>query len=555
MADAADGTRLIPVSHLNAFAYCPRRFFLEHNRGMFEDNHHTREGRERHRRVDAGAPGRPAKEKDRVHRRSVVLSSASLGIVGRLDLLEERAEECYPVEYKKGKKPPKGKAPWRNDQVQLCAQGLLMAENGLPMPEKAFLYYIASRARVAVALDAELISETRRIIAGCARTARESEPPPLAENRNQCFGCSLNAICLPEEEIAVRQGKPNARAIIPKVPDGDLLYVDTPGTWINLSQGRLRATTPEGDVRAEMDLDRLSEVVLAGPAQMTTQVVHECLRRGIPVHYMTTGGRYLGLAAGMNHFHGLLREAQWRAHFDPDRCLDIARTIVRAKLINMRTLMMRYRREERSETDERDFQGLRDLRKASEAAPAVESLRGLEGSGARIYFQKFPDFVKAERRAEFPFAGRNRRPPRDRVNALLSFGYSLLTRDCVSAAQRVGFDPFCGFFHSMKYGRPALALDMMEFFRQPVVDSAVLSGINNGVFRSGDFHEFQGVCYLNERGRKKFLAQYELRKRDQVTHPRFHYRLSYSRTIELQYRLLGKVLLGEMEGLEGFYIR
>lgn len=555
MADAAEGSRLIPVSHLNACVYCRRRFFLEHNRGMFEDNDHTVRGRELHRRVDSGPAGRAIREKDRIHRRSVMFSSRALGIVGRLDLVEEQESLCYPVEYKKGKKPPKGKSPWLNDRVQLCAQALLMAENGLAMPDQGFLYFIGSRARVAVPMDEELVAETRRVIAECGRIAASDRPPPLAENRNRCFGCSLNAICLPEEETAARSGKPNARAIIPLVPDGDLLYVDTPGAWINLSQGRLRAAAPDGEVRAEMDLERLSEVVLAGPAQMTTQALHECLRRGIHVHYMTTRGRYMGLATGMNHFHGLLREAQWKLHFDPERSLEIARVLVRSKLGNMRTLMMRYRRETRTDADERDIRGLRDLRKSSETGRDLAALRGLEGAGARIYFQKFEKFVKPDRREEFPFAGRNRRPPRDRVNALLSFGYSLLARDCVSAALRVGFDPFCGFFHSMKYGRPALALDMMESFRQPVVDSMALTAINNGVFRSGDFLEYQGVCYLNERGRKKFLAQYELRKRDMVTHPRFNYRLSYSRTIELQFRLLGKVLLGEMDQFEGFFVR
>jgi CRISPR-associated protein Cas1 len=107
----------------------------------------------------------------------------------------------------------------------------------------------------------------------------------------------------------------------------------------------------------------------------------------------------------------------------------------------------------------------------------------------------------------------------------------------------------------MKYGRPSLALDVMEFFRQPIVDSVVLTAVNNGVFKEKDFYQYQDVCYLSEKGRKKFLAQYELRKKDLVTHPRFHYRLSYERTIELQFRLLGKYLLGEVETYEGFRIR
>ena len=130
-----------------------------------------------------------------------------------------------------------------------------------------------------------------------------------------------------------------------------------------------------------------------------------------------------------------------------------------------------------------------------------------------------------------------------------------MVKDCTGTALRVGFDPYCGFYHTMKYGRPSLSLDMMEFLRQPIVDSVVLSSINNGIFKEKDFHWYQNVCYLNEKGRKKFLVQYHMRKKDLITHPMFNYRLSYERTIELQFRLLGKYLLKDIDRYEGFYIR
>jgi CRISP-associated protein Cas1 len=149
----------IPVSYLNAFVYCPRRFYLEYVRGMFEDNTHTVDGRSSHHVVDLRSKeGKPSRKEDMIHRRSVFFSSETLGIIGKLDLLEEdESGNQYPVEYKKGKKP-KDRSPWLNDQVQVCAQALLMHENGLQLPNKGFVYYIASKARAEVPFTEDLIS-------------------------------------------------------------------------------------------------------------------------------------------------------------------------------------------------------------------------------------------------------------------------------------------------------------------------------------------------------------------------------------------------------------
>ncbi|KPA14435.1 CRISPR-associated protein Cas1/Cas4 [Candidatus Magnetomorum sp. HK-1] len=546
---------LIPISYLNAYVYCPRRFYLEYVRGLFEDNIHTIEGRKKHQRVDGkGKEGKAIKKDVWIHRRSVVFSDNGLGITGKLDLLEETdSQPPYPVEYKKGKKPKK--LPWLNDQVQLCAQGLLMAANGLPMPVLGYLYYISSKARVDVALSTELIETTKKIVFECRSIAENQNIPPLAENRNKCFGCSLNAICLPEEECVLQGEKVNAKKILPSNIQEEVLYVDRIGAYVSLSKGLVEVKTPDAIILAKVSLEHLREIVLCGPVQITTQALHECMKRHISVHYTSLSGRYVGSAMPLFHFNGILRESQWKAHFNSEQSLYLAKIIVSAKIKNMRTVMMRYLRELNNTNDKSLFNKMTDLRKQAESTTTTDSLRAYEGLSARCYFENFSRFIKEFQNKVFIFKGRNRRPPKDPVNALLSFGYSLLSKDCTSTGIRVGFDSYCGFYHTMKYGRPSLALDIMEVFRQPIVDSTVLTCINNGVFTQKDFLQYQGVCYLNERGRKKFIAQYEMRKKDYVTHPQFHYRMSYARTIELQFRLLAKFLLGDIDTYTGFYFR
>jgi CRISPR-associated endonuclease Cas1/CRISPR-associated protein Cas4 len=547
---------LIPISYLNAYVYCPRRFYLECVRGMYEDNVYTLEGREMHRRVDdPGKQAVPLRKEDHIHRRSVWWSSERLGVTGRLDLLEEDGTGClYPVEYKKGK-APKGRDPWLNDQIQLCAQALLMAENGLPLPPAGYLYFVGSRKRVEVRITEELCAQTREVIAACRALLDEDRLPPAVDNRNRCFGCSLLPLCLPEEEDVLAGHKTNARRILAQRLDQQSVYVDRLGARVSLSQGMLQVWAPGEERLGEASLEQLQELVLIGPVQVTTQVLHECCRREIPVHYLTLYGRYLGTTAPAFSRHSLLRRAQWQRHFDPERSNEIARDIVMSKLTSARTLAMRYLRDERSEEDVQAFRQIKDLIRRCRDCSDTEGLRGLEGMGTRHYFQCFPRFIKPRLRETFQFQGRVRRPPDNAVNALLSFGYAILAKDCMGAAARVGFDPYCGFYHVMKYGRPALALDIMEYFRQPIVDSAVLGGINNGVFTVRDFMAYQGTCYLSEKGRKKFLAQYEMRKKDHVSHPVFGYRLSYERMIELQLRILGKYLLGDLDKYVGFHIR
>jgi len=191
------------------------------------------------------------------------------------------------------------------------------------------------------------------------------------------------------------------------------------------------------------------------------------------------------------------------------------------------------------------------------SARSIESLLGIEGAAAQRYFQNFASVLRSADggNLQFDFMKRNRRPPRDPVNALLSFAYAMLTREWTIALSAVGLDPYLGFYHQPRFGRPALALDMMEPFRPLIADSTVLMAINNGEIRPSDFVRAAGSCSLNESGRKRFIASFERRMNQEVTHPIFRYRLSYRRLLEVQSRLLIRFLAGEIPEYPNFVTR
>jgi len=180
----------------------------------------------------------------------------------------------------------------------------------------------------------------------------------------------------------------------------------------------------------------------------------------------------------------------------------------------------------------------------------------LEGQGAALYFGEFNRFLKPQTLGRgFDFATRNRRPPRDPVNALLSFAYALLTKDCFAAVCTVGFDPYKGFFHRNRHGKPSLALDLLEEFRPVIADSVVLTLLNNEMLGRGDFMTWKDGCQLTETGRRAFFSAYEQRKATVVTHPVYGYRMSYSRMMEVQARMLAAYVRGTVPAYTGFTVR
>ncbi|WHZ25378.1 MAG: CRISPR-associated RecB family exonuclease Cas4 / CRISPR-associated protein Cas1 [Nitrospira sp.] len=551
---------LLPARMINEFAYCPRLAYFEWVDGEFADNAETTEGRFHHRRVDQTPARKPRqvesedKGEDTIHQRSVWLSSERLGVTAKIDLVEGEGNRVVPVDYKRGKRPHTAQGAWEPERVQLCVQGLLLQEQGYAC-DRGVLYFVGSRERVDVLFDEELVARTLELVQGMrAMTTATIAPPPLVDSP-KCPRCSLVGLCLPDEVgwLKAPHGgeEPALRKLVPTNDDALPLYVQTPGAKL-AKDGECLKVKDHDEVIGEARLVETSQVVLYGTVQVSTQVVQELCKRGIPLVYCSSGGWFYGMTTGLLHKHIDLRRRQYATAADQERCLGLARRFVQAKIANSRTLL---RRNHRAAPD-MVIQDLKRDQVQAGVADSLQSLLGIEGTAARRYFSEFSGMLKeAEPGARFDFDGRNRRPPRDPVNAMLSLLYSMLAREWTVVLQSVGLDPYLGFYHQPRYGRPALAFDMMEEFRPLIADSAVLTAINNGEIRPSDWIERMGSVALTTDGRRRLIETYERRMGQEITHPVFGYQISYRRVLEVQARLLGRYLLGEIPELPPFTTR
>ncbi len=279
--------------------------------------------------------------------------------------------------------------------------------------------------------------------------------------------------------------------------------------------------------------------------------MHTLLAQESPIAWLTRYGRFLGITSGLAGKNIELRRRQFLAA--EHEALRYARAFIVAKIRNQRTLLRRNSRWEIGRT----LEALAEASRRANTAESIATLRGIEGYAARTYFAAFPAMLRRDLPFEAAdlFRGRNRRPPRDPINALLSFGYAILTKDLAVQAQLVGFDPYYGFFHQPRFGRPALALDIAEEFRPLVVDSVVITVLNTGELTPAHIRRIGAGIALTDDGRRTFLQAYERRLEQEVRHPTFNYRLSYRRLFDLQLRFLGAALLGELPTYKGFETR
>lgn len=270
--------------------------------------------------------------------------------------------------------------------------------------------------------------------------------------------------------------------------------------------------------------------------------------RDITVTWLSYGGWFLGHGVGLGHRNVETRTHQYRASFDPDICLALAQGWIAAKIANSRTLLRRNWRGEAGTAAPPDdlLHALHADARHAERADNLEQLLGIEGTAAARYFRNFRHLLKGEEDLAFDFTGRQRRPPPDPINALLGFAYAMLTREWAVTLSAVGLDPYRGFYHQPRFGRPSLALDLMEPFRPLIADSTVITVINNGEIGTDDFVYAAGACALKDAARKRFIAAFERRMQQDLTHPIFGYRISYRRTLEVQARLLIRYLAGEL---------
>jgi CRISPR-associated protein Cas1 len=543
--------------------------------------------------VDATAKEAEAQtaEPETIHSRSVQMGSERLGVVAKMDLVESKTEkedlftalEVCPVDYKAGapKEGEEANELWDTDKMQLGLQALILRDNGYTCNE-GVIYYRATKQRVRLSITPELESWILQNIAEARRVVTGPIPAPLIHSP-KCVRCSLAPVCLPDEtrmlvqtqaavDVSAREktdtsatessedskrkaGEPPRRLIAAR-DDTRALYLNTPGYRVGCKDEVLQVKDKDRVIE-EVRIRDVSHVALFGNIQISTQAIQALCEQEIPVTYFSMGGWFYGITRGHSLKNVFLRMEQFRLARDEAVCLSLARQFVHGKIRNHRTLLMRNHLEPPEPI-------ILKLKRASEdalAAASLEELLGIEGAAASQYFQQFNGMVKVEDDLpglempgkdskqlafNFNFTNRNRRPPTDPVNAMLSLAYSMLSKDCTLAALAVGFDPYIGFYHQPRFGRPALGLDLMEEMRPLVAESTVLSCINNRVVTENDFVRAGHAVNLTAPGRKRFFQMYEQRMSSLITHPLFDYKVSYRRALELQARLLAKTLTGEI---------
>jgi CRISPR-associated protein Cas1 len=547
---------LLPVRMLNEFTYCPRLFHLEWVQREWADSADTLDGKRVHKRVDRpSARGLQAADEEepdpalfKQHARSVDLGDVGLGLVARIDLVEADGDLATPIDYKRGKRPDVPGGAYEPERVQVCAQGLLLRAHGF-RSEHGILYFAGSRERVEVPFTDALIERTLAL-RDQARTAAAAEQPPAPlVDSPKCPRCSLVSICLPDEQNALLgRSTEGIRPLVSLNDDALPLHVQEYGAVVSKQAAEL-VIKRKGAELERVRLKDVSRINLHGSAHITLPALQAALDSGIPVGLFTHGGWYYGRVQGHDHKNILLRQAQFATARDSARCLAIARRLVCAKIKNSRVMLRRNCRV----LDRRVLDDLAGHTRRAGHAENLDVLLGIEGSAARLYFQHFSGML----RQDFPFSfdTRNRRPPRDPINALLSFAYALLTAEWTATLSTVGFDPYQGFYHQPRYGRPSLSLDLMEEFRPIIADSVVIGAINNGVLDEGDFLVTATAAALTAAGRRRFLQAFERRLDELVTHPVFGYRLSYRRVLDVQARLFARHLTGEIDEYPEFVTR
>jgi CRISP-associated protein Cas1 len=593
--DGADDAAL-PLRMIVEHAYCPRLFHYMHVEGVMVANEHVLRGRHDHARTDApgtaavrravtkhlppeseAPPVAPDVPVEWQEARAVDLGASDLGVIARLDaVLLDGERTAIPAERKSGRGPDAGAASvrwaagaWDSDAIHVAIQAMALERAGYAVP-RAEIYYSASRTRVLVSLTVELRAEASRAIAAAREAQRApagARPPPL-DDSPKCHGCSLVEVCLPDESRLLRAGiaaddgldeaedpaplpgeRPGrGRRLVASAMETRTVTVSTAGVSVR-KEGEALLLVPPPDTRGgppgkptRVAMDSMDALVVMGSPNVSTAAIMACLERGIAVSFHQANGRLLGSVGSGLASNVALRAAQHAWAADPARALVLARAFVTGKIKNQRVLLRRH-----GVLDDAVAAEWESLARGVEKAADGDALRGVEGRAARLYFEGYARLLRERGGEAFTMDGRNRRPPRDPVNAMLSFGYALLARECAEVLRRVGFDPMRGFLHGMGWGRPALGLDLMEELRVLLVDSTVLRVVAEKRVVAGDFkRELQGVA-LAPGARRAFLQALDQRREEEITHPVFGYKVSYRRAIELQARVLARVLEGEAE--------
>ena len=347
----------------------------------------------------------------------------------------------------------------------------------------------------------------------------------------------------------------------------NVLYVSTQGAYLSL-EGETVLISVISEKKGQLPLLNLQGIICFGNVLCSPFLLGACAERGIAVSFLSANGRFLARIQGGVCGNVLLRRAQMLSMENPEKRTYLAQMFLMAKILNSRTILQRFLRDhgdKLSAAEQTDFQNAVSVMKQHTEKLMVgrkngcirenDELMGMEGAVANLYFGCFPAFI-VKQKAAFPFTGRTRRPPLDRVNAMLSFAYTLLAHDCAAALESVGLDPAVGFFHALRPGRASLALDLMEEFRACLADRLVLSLINRNQVSASDFKVTEtGAVRMNEKSRKTLIGEWQERKQDEIMHPYLNEKVKLGMLPYVQSLLLARFLRGDMAEYPPYFYR
>ena len=530
----------VRVMALHALAYCRRLFYLEEVEEIRVASDRVYAGRHLHAALEADEDGESV---------SVELSSDRLGLLGKVDCLRRRDGSHLPYEHKRGtpaRAPDNTPEAWPSDRLQVVAYAALIEDAfGQSVPEGRVRYH-AANVTVKVSVDDAARADLLAALAD-ARALRESvERPAITENARLCERCSLAPVCLPEEVRQEREPERDPVRLFPPDRDGTTLHVVSHGTAVGVSGDALVVKPREGP-DAKHPMRGIDTVLLHGFSQISTQAIRKCAEHGVGVHWLSMSGYH---TASMVPTAGQVqrRVRQYKALTDPAVCLRLTKRLAAAKVEGQYKYLLRATRGDDAlrAGAKANLHAIQPLLSRIEKAEDADVVRGLEGAAAVEYFAGLRGVLGPQVPDELRAASRSRRPPVDRFNALLSYGYGLLHTAVMRGVLASGLEPALGFFHTPRSAAYPLVLDVMELFRVTLWDMPLVGSLNRGQWdAAADFEVTRAKVWLSEAGRKKAIGLFEGRLQETWKHPVLNYSLSYARTIELEARLLEKEWTGE----------
>jgi CRISPR-associated protein Cas1 len=553
---ASNSLQPLRVMSLHALLYCERLFYLEEVEEIRVADASVYAGRRLHEQV--------VPLDDESHeRRSVEVASETLGLMGKVDAVRKRDGYWVAYEHKRGRcmrGDKKQVQPWPSDRIQAIAYAALLSECfGEPVTEARVRYH-ADNVTAIIPIDQVALTDLKGAIERARSLQQSTQRPPITSNENLCARCSLAPVCLPEEERLqktiesddnqhVSHQERSAPKLFPSLRRKQTLHVCVNKARIGRS-GESIIVTSEDEAKREtkqsIPIEDIDSIVIHGYAQISTQAIHLCSHHGVALQWMTYGGRF---AAGTTSSPGRVQQRirQYAALQDESTRLRLARALVHAKVEMQLKYLLRCTRGPNTNRAAiaTEVELIRSCLRGIDRADAASSLLGYEGTAAKAYFASLPAILSSNVSPEMVPKGRSKHPPKDRFNALLSYGYSLLYALVERSALAVGLEPAFGFYHRPRSSAPPLVMDVMELFRTNIWEVPLIGSVNRLQWNTdNDFVVTHNKVWLSDNGRRKAIALFEERLSDTYMHPHTGQSMAYSRMVELELRLLEKEWTG-----------